>query len=247
MLTNVKCFLSLLKAFVPAVVIALTASNTLAEVFWTQDFDSLNTGDIHGKGTTWEGTATAEVTTALSFSPPKSLVIGAHTPLDRADWYDDTPGTPHGGLMEFSWMVNRSTGGEWAWEVWGFGGSKVAEIRNNEVGSISTLDLLTDSGWVETLAIVPAATWSEFTMQVDLRDTQDQYRVRIGDGDWWGWYSLGTDEQYFRRIGFRRLGGNIYLDDMVGSVVPEPSAVVLLGIGTLILGLAFRFRRKRKL
>lgn len=246
MLLNVKCFLSLLKAFVPAVVIALAASNALAEVFWTQDFDSLNTGSIHGQGTTWEGSR-ADVGTSDSFSPPKSLAIGKGVAGGWADWYDDTLGTPHGGLMEFSWMVNRTTEVGWAWEVWGFGGSKLAEIRNNQVGSISTLDCLTGSGWVETLAIVPADTWSEFTMQVDLRESQDQYRVRIGVGDWWGWYSLGTDEQYLRRIRFQEISmnGYFYLDDMVGSVVPEPSTVAMLGIGTLILGLAFRFRRKR--
>jgi hypothetical protein len=167
-------------------------------LFWSEGFESYDVGQtINSFGTTWSANPNAYVV-----GPPEAVHTGSRALMVSeafigydATWFDDTPGRPHGGLVHLSWWMNHSQDSTWYVSAWEWNGTKVAEIANAELGSPSSVDVRSTTGWTETLQDVYVSTWSHVSLDIDFAANPDQYRVRVGDaGTWTGWFTLGTSE-----------------------------------------------------
>jgi hypothetical protein len=221
--------------------------------FWSENFQSMPmNASVNGQDTTWQcinaslyyGTTTPDP----SDSSNKSLtLISYYTAGDYhecARWYDDTASAPHNGLIEFTWAMKRDPSAGWMVSVQGFGGVEVASIANDPVGSQSSIDAYTSSGWVETLATVPSdlTTWKTVVLDVDFAASPVRYKVRAGTGPWSDWYTEGNSATYFRLLSFsanHHTNGASMFDDFTAT--PEPCTFMLLGCG----GLAALLKRRR--
>lgn len=226
------------------------------ELVYEEGFESYPVGSIHGQHTTWivdggtiTGQGRAEVVSDQVYAGNRALGIDS-TPAGCGGywkgciWYDDTATAPHGGLLELSWQMRTKIDPWWEISVGGWNGNQVCTIRNYAaygVGSPTTVDVETSEGWIETMAMLPAQQWRRFELQVDFAPNPDRYRFRVSSGNWYPtsdadsskWYTLGTDEQYFRWIHFAKTNSwwdvfDYHVDDLRISAVPEPCTFVLL-------------------
>jgi hypothetical protein len=213
----------------------------LATVFWTDGFESYPTGSIHGRDSTWQKISSYEgVTTSRAHTGTKSLHVdsGNDNTVGEVRWYNDLSMPPQGGLVELDWWMYRDAASKW----------EVVGLANNRVGSLGTVDVQTETGWLETMAFATEGSWLHIFLDIDFDTNPTPYRLSVSTtsspGTWFGWYSLGATGDYFRYIDL--LSGviwenpSVYWDDFTGSVVPEPATLFLLSIG----GLAAMRRRR---
>jgi len=236
-------------------------------LFWTERFESYPANSsVDGKDSTWSATGYEQSWVRTVPYPVHSgsrslqtLNAGLAGTWQGPHWWDDTPSKPHGALVDLSWWMyvdtTTYTDPHWQISVDGWNGNTVAMLGNNERGSKSSVDYQTTSGWFESFQDVVMNQWSHVFLQVAFARNPDQYRFRVGDAATWSdWFTLGTNEEYFRKINFA--GGSYYsgsvdwraevfYDDMSGSVVPEPgvpSLLCTLGLSSFAL---FGMRRRK--
>lgn len=199
--------------------------------FWTEGFESYPTGTINGKDSTWTSYSyfgSAQVV-AFPHAGSKALMVhaGAGMPgwTSLCTWKDDTPTAPHGGVVDFSWWMYPSSGVGWGnhWDISavGMNGATIAHLGNVEAGLRDSIDCETSGGWVETKGTAAIDTWSKVFLQLDLESRPNRYRIRVGEaGAWQGWYTLGSSEQFFRRLDLVATiaSEDIYFDDFSGAV-----------------------------
>jgi hypothetical protein len=218
-------------AFSPAL-FGVLVSPALAEVFWTEGFEAYPNGSPDGRDTTWQAGGWVEVVPG-PHSGNKSLELFVSHVIGNgwARWFDDTPSAPHGGLIEFSWWMLAQAPPHWTVIVSGGNGGTVAQIANDQVGSLGTIDAWTPTGWTETAAMVPADDWRNVSLQLDFASRPNRYRVHGAWGDSSDWYTAASNEVSFRTIQMSTRAAmdvNLYFDDFSGSIVPEPSTLLLL-------------------
>jgi hypothetical protein len=262
-----KLFLKMAALTAVAVCLAFACAKSGASPFWTEDFESYAANaNIDGKDTTWRavpgthggdwgyvksspvhgGTKSLDVeSTHYSYN---GYFVGTH-------WDDNSPGLPHGGVIELSWWMyvdtSQQTNPHWRISVQGWNDGTVAEIGNNEMGSASTVDYHATDGWHETFqTITPgsASGWHNVRMDVDFTQNPDQYRFVVDGNSWSPWITLGTDEQYLGQLNLLGMSGNptgsvVYYDDFSATALPEPSTVALLTGAACLLALAWRRHR----
>lgn len=228
------------------------------EAFMSDGFESYPLGSIDDRGRTWdeqETRADARVQTSVVHTGDQALSFKSNFNPGGyyygVAWWDDTETAPHGQLIDLSWWHNYESGSNVGWMMWveGWGEERVCEIANNEAGSSTTLDANTSTGWNENIMFVPADTWSKVNVQIDFAANPDVYRVGVADsGAWSDWYSMGSDETYFRKVYWGAASGGQgskhFIDDIRIQSVPEPATLTLGLLGVVALGLVAFARRR---
>jgi hypothetical protein len=221
------------------------ARAALANVFWTESFESYPSGPIHGRASTWQRSGgTADVTNSRAHTGTQCLELQQYsTDWSGARWYDDMSFPPHDGLVELDWWMYRSVASTWEFKVGAWNGEEIARLANHKAGSIGTVDVKTQTGWLETMAFATEGSWLHLFLDIDFDSSPTPYRFSISTtdtpGTWFGWYSLGATGDYFRCLYFN-IGYNmpdVFWDDLTASStnIPEPATVCLLGLGALSL------------
>lgn len=248
--------------------VVLASPISLRAEYWSDDFETYSPGSIDGLGTTWDvqpvtgspgtgGGARGNVITSPVHAGTKALEIGAVYSFwggwATVEWDNDT-GTNFGDLTELSFWINPQNR---AWYIdvdgWYFDGGlvtkSVASITTCYGSSSVAVDVNDIGGWTEIPAFLHGSTWQQVFLQIDFDSSPDQARVRVGDsGDWYGWYTLGNDTDYFRTLRFtceQKGNTQFYFDDFAISSqpIPEPSTLILLSTAaTALLGYVWRRR-----
>jgi hypothetical protein len=182
-----------------------TNINAVAEIFYSEDFENLPTGDIDGRDHRWWvdksspwGDAVGEVlSVSYAHSGQKALSLAAGyslgpwvDELKEVEWQDQTPSMPHGGWIELSWWMypyyNNPDRNRWQIYVTGLSASgpgNVAILGNKEIMPDTQLDAYINDQWQQFYAFLPCQSWKKIVLQVDFAQSPDRYRFCVLDSD----------------------------------------------------------------
>jgi hypothetical protein len=215
-----------------------------------EDFESAPAGSIDGWEALWQELASANgsvIQELESHSGLKYLEVLATSsistqPLTECiEWYNNSLAAAQSCWSQLSWWMKCSAESNWKIALKDSNGEEVCTIRNSGNGSTGTIDVLTHQGWQEIPAAIAPDVWTEFILQLDFCASPVKYRLCVGDcTSWCDWYTLGIDAEH---IGSFELFNNCIrtcYDDFCLSIIPEPSTIGILSLGSLIL-----FQRRR--
>lgn len=191
----------------------------LAATIFTDDFESYNTGDLHGQGG-WNGHSGVDVVDTVYYEGGKGVKIAFDGSQDYAAKDGDTVTDGVVGVYFMRDTDNHTGAGNFY--VLDSSTSTIYNVRITQGGEVEYYD---GSGW-QDVGVYDLATW--YLLELEWRSSDNQFRCRLTEmpgtpGEWGAW-DTGTTSNTPDKIAIASGSGSGSADNIYFDYIHEPTS-----------------------